>query len=58
MLGEGTGRSVLDGEMTSSEKKKDDEGNVRDSQTEVRNVEISSSVAGLRRRKSAFEKDG
>lgn len=58
MLGEGTGRSVLDGERTSSGKKKEDEGNVRDSQTEVRNVEISSSVAGLRRRKSAFEKDG
>jgi len=31
---------------------------VRDSQTEVRKVEISSSLAGLKRRKSAFEKDG
>jgi hypothetical protein len=58
VLGEGAGRSVLDGERTSSGMKKEDEGNVRDSQTEVRKVEISSWVAGLTRRKSAFEKDG
>lgn len=58
MLGEGMGWSVLDGERTSSGMKNEHEGNVRDSHTEVMKVEISSSVAGLIRRKSAFEKDG
>jgi hypothetical protein len=55
--GEGMEWRSLDGERTTSGMK-EDEGNVRDSQSEVRNVEISSSVAGLTRRKSAFEKDG
>jgi hypothetical protein len=36
----------------------EDEGNVSDSQTELMKVDISSSLAGLSRTKSAFEKDG
>ena len=58
MLGDVMVWGALEGERTLSGTHNEDEGNVRDSQSESRKFEISTSVAGLRRRKSAFEKDG